>query len=74
MYSFYVPIEIMDYKIQLQFASYLDFCPPLFVKLICPSICLFVRHKILNLAHLYLACMILVTSHFNWHHAMTLTY
>ena len=49
---------------------------------VCLSVCLsvtktltwFISSEILMMEHWYLACMILVTSPFNLHHALTLTY
>ena len=44
---------------------------------VCPSVTktltLLIFSEVLMIEHRYLACMILVTSPFNWHHAMTLT-
>ena len=52
---------------------------------VCPSLCPSVRlsvtktltwlisSEVLKIEHWYLACMVLVTNPFNWHHAVTLT-
>ena len=49
---------------------------------VCLSLCLsvtktlswLISSKVLTIEHWYLACMILVTGPFNWHHAVTLTF
>ena len=66
----------------------MPFCPPPFAKArdiykTHSSVCLSLCYKNFNLLHIfwsimvehwYLACMILVTSPFNWHHALALTF
>ena len=65
----------------------LTYCPPPFAKagelnLIRPSVPLsvtktltwLISSEVLMIEHWYLACMILVTGPFNWHHIVTLTF